>query len=101
MLSQDVPVLKRLLFAQRAKMTANPNKFYHLNTIMIKVSLEMLTHQKWYTEDDISYLTDYLMIIEYWEYYELLLFINTLDALNHATLMTFTHEMLRRTAFYR
>ena len=48
MLSQDVPVLKRLLFAQRAKMTANPNKFYHLNTIMIKVSLEMLTHQKWY-----------------------------------------------------
>ncbi|SEM89587.1 hypothetical protein SAMN05216431_11254 [Ligilactobacillus sp. WC1T17] len=43
-------------------MTANPNKFYHLNTIMIKVSLEMLTHQKWYTKDDISYLTD---IVQY------------------------------------
>ncbi|MBS7021376.1 MAG: Rgg/GadR/MutR family transcriptional regulator, partial [Firmicutes bacterium] len=54
-----------------------------------------------YTKDDLTYLTDYLFSVEYWGYYELLIFSNTLDVLNHDVFMVLAREMFRRSDFYK
>ena len=46
-------------------------------------------------------LTDYLFGVEYWGYYELLIFMNTLDVLKHDVFMVLAREMSRRSDFYK
>ena len=49
----------------------------------------------------ITELTEYLFEMEYWGHYELLLFMNTLDILNHQSFMLLSREMVRRSDFYK
>ena len=63
--------------------------------------MQDLSGENYYTEDDLKDLTDYLFSVEYWGYYELLIFANTLDVLKHETLMVLAKEMSRRSDFYK
>ena len=76
-------------------------KFHKLNIILLKIRLQDLSGESYYTKQDLTDLTDYLFSVEYWGYYELLIFANTLDVLNHETLMVLAKEMSRRSDFYK
>ena len=76
-------------------------KFHQINIILLKIRLQGLSGETYYTKDDLTYLTDYLFSVEYWGYYELLIFSNTLDVLNHDVFMVLAREMYRRSDFYK
>ena len=75
--------------------------FYELNTILVKIRLQDLSGKIYVTDQDISFVSEYLFSVEYWGCYELLLFMNTLDVLNHETMMVLSKEMCHRSEFYR
>lgn len=77
------------------------SKYRQLNILLIKIHLQKLSDEKYYTTEDINLLTDYLFGVEFWGYYELLLFSNTLDVLNHETMIILAREMNRRSDFYK
>ncbi|HEP1809576.1 TPA: helix-turn-helix domain-containing protein [Streptococcus suis] len=95
----NIDGLKRLLIMQMEK--NNCGKFQQINTILVKIRLQDLSGENYYSNKDLNYLTDYLFSVEYWGNYELLIFINTLDVLNHDTFMILSREMARRSDFYR
>ncbi len=72
-----------------------------LDEINMPIDEFMLSGESYYTKQDLTDLTDYLFSVEYWGYYELLLFANTSDVLNHETLMVLAKEMVRRSDFYK
>ena len=98
--NHDIHGMKKLLISQIEKKSRRET-FHKLNTILIKIRLQDLSGEKYYTEKDIRYLSDYLLSVEYWGYYELLLFMNTLDVLNHSLFMILSREMVRRSDFYK
>ncbi|HEL2441418.1 TPA: helix-turn-helix domain-containing protein [Streptococcus suis] len=97
--TRNIDGLKRLLIMQMEK--NNCGKFQQINTILVKIRLQDLSGENYYSNKDLNYLTDYLFSVEYWGNYELLIFINTLDVLNHDTFMILSREMARRSDFYR
>ena len=96
--NHDIEGLKKLLYSQMESKTKR-EKFYHINTILLKIRLQDLSGESYYTKQDLTDLTDYLFSVEYWGYYELLIFANTLDVLNHETLMVLAKEMSRSLIF--
>ncbi|MDO4668152.1 MAG: helix-turn-helix domain-containing protein [Streptococcus sp.] len=100
--NHDIEGLKKLLYSQ---MESNPKpkkeKFHKLNIVLLKIRLQDLSGESYYSSDDLSYLTDYLFSVEYWGYYELLIFSNTLDVLKHDVFMVLAREMSRRSDFYK
>ena len=85
--TRDVEGMKKLLYSQM-ELEDRREKFH-------------LSGETYYTKDDLTYLTDYLFSVEYWGYYELLIFSNTLDVLNHDVFMVLAREMFRRSDFYK
>ncbi|GGE30689.1 Rgg/GadR/MutR family transcriptional regulator [Streptococcus himalayensis] len=98
--TRDIQGMKKLLISQMEKRDRK-DKFYALNTILVKIRLQDLSGECQYTKQDLNYLTDYLFSVEYWGCYELLLFMNTLDVLNHKAFMVLSREMSRRTDFFK
>ncbi|WP_347099818.1 Rgg/GadR/MutR family transcriptional regulator [Streptococcus salivarius] len=98
--TNDVNGMKNLLISQIEKKNKRES-FYKNNIILVKIRLQDISGESYYNEDDLAYLSDYLFSVEYWGNYELLLFANTLDVLNHKLLMTLAREMCRRTDFYK
>ena len=98
--NHDIDGLKKLLYSQ---MESDPKqeKFHKLNIILLKIRLQDLSGEAYYSSGDLSYLTDYLFSVEYWGYYELLIFSNTLDVLKHDVFMVLAREMYRRSDFYK
>ena len=98
--NHDIEGLKRLLYSQ---MESDPKqeKFHKLNIVLLKIRLQDLSGESYYSSDDLSYLTDYLFSVEYWGYYELLIYSNTLDVLKHDVFMVLAREMSRRSDFYK
>ena len=47
--------------------------FYELNTILVKIRLQDLSGKIYVTDQDISFVSEYLFSVEYWGCYELLL----------------------------
>ena len=62
--------LKKLLNTQQNITDKNKK----LSNILIQICLYDLSGEKLYTEEDIHYLSDYLLSIDDWGMYELLLF---------------------------
>ena len=98
--NHDVDGLKKLLYSQMES-DSKQEKFHKLNIILLKIRLQDLSGEAYYSGDDLSYLTDYLFSVEYWGYYELLIFSNTLDVLKHDVFMVLAREMSRRSDFYK
>ena len=98
--TRDIEGMKRLLISQMEN-EGKREKFHHINTILVKIRLQDLSGEKYYNETDLNDLTDYLFGVEYWGYYELLIFMNTLDVLKHDVFMVLAREMSRRSDFYK
>ncbi|MET3556998.1 Rgg/GadR/MutR family transcriptional activator [Streptococcus rupicaprae] len=98
--NHDVEGMKKILYSQMESENKR-GKFYQLNMILLKIRLQDLSGEPYYSNDDLSYLTDYLFSVEYWGYYELLIFSNTLDVLNHDVFIVLAREMSRRSDFYK
>ena len=98
--ARNVSGMEKLLISQVEKIEKRET-FYTLNTILIKIRLQDLSDKSYYDESDIQYLSDYLFSVEYWGCYELLLFANTVDVLNHQTMMLLSREMCKRSEFYK
>lgn len=96
----DIQGMKLLLISQLEK-NSPQKKFHKLNVILIKIRLQELSGETYYTDEDLDYLSDYLFSVDYWGCYELLLFMNTLDVLNHDMFMVLSKEMSRRSDFYK
>ena len=98
--TRDIEGMKRLLISQMEN-EGKREKFHHINTILVKIRLQDLSGEKYYNETELNDLTDYLFGVEYWGYYELLIFMNTLDVLKHDVFMVLAREMSRRSDFYK
>lgn len=96
----DIQGMKLLLISQLEK-NSPQKKFHKLNVILIKIRLQELSGETYYTDEDLDYLSDYLFSVDYWGCYELLLFMNTLDVFNHDMFMVLSKEMSRRSDFYK
>lgn len=96
----DVQGMKSLLISQIEK-KSKPENFHKLNIILIKIRLQDLSGEVYYTDEELNYLSDYLFSVDYWGCYELLLFMNTLDVFNHEMFMVLSKEMNRRSDFYK
>lgn len=99
-ITKDIHGLQKLLSEQQ-EMEREVKIFQQLNTTIIKIFLSDLTKEKLYTQKDIDYIVDYLIGVDYWGEYELLIFSNLLFALNHEMSMMLLKEMNRRTDFYK
>ncbi len=98
--NHDVEGMKKLLYSQM-ETEDKREKFHQINIILLKIRLQDLSGESYYSSDDLSYLTDYLFSVEYWGYYELLIFMNTLYVLKHDVFMVLAREMSRRSDFYK
>ena len=98
--NRDIDGMKKLLISQMEKKDKK-EPFASFNTILIKIRLQDLSGETYVTDQEIVTISDYLFSAEYWGYYELLLFMNTIDALNHNTMMILAKEMCHRLDFYR
>ncbi|MCY7191597.1 Rgg/GadR/MutR family transcriptional regulator [Streptococcus gallolyticus] len=97
-LENDSAHLQKILIRELEKPKDN---FSKMNTILLKIKLQELTKKVWYNEEDIATLIDYLFSVEYWGYYEIQLFGNTMEVFNHKTFNTLTREMIHRSNFYK
>ena len=97
---RDIVGMENLLISLLEK-KEKKDPFYELNTILVKIRLQDLSGKIYVTDQDISFISEYLFSVEYWGCYELLLFMNTLDVLNHETMMVLSKEMCHRSEFYR
>ncbi|MTB64259.1 helix-turn-helix domain-containing protein [Streptococcus sp. zg-86] len=98
--TRDVEGMKKLLYSQM-EAEEKREKFHQINIILLKIRLQDLSGENYYDEKDLENLTDYLFSVEYWGYYELLIFSNTLDVLKHDVFMVLAREMSRRSDFYK
>lgn len=96
----DIDGMKKLLISQIEKKDKK-EPFDSFNTILLKIRLQDLLEEILVTDQEIGIISDYLFFVEYWGYYELLLFMNTIDVLNHKTMMVLAKEMCHRSEFYR
>lgn len=103
----DTYVLRNDVVSMRHLLASRPVKprlrrlFHELNTIIIKIKLEEMTGESVVSEHDLSVLTDYLIGVEYWGYYELLLFMHSMHRFRHTLFMTLSKEMISRSEFYK
>lgn len=98
----NVAKLKQLLSEQmRKSQRGEREEFHRLNAILIAYKLRNLDKKIVVSKEDTAFLTDYLFRVENWSYYEILLFANTIDKLEHQTMMLFCRELIHRTQFYR
>lgn len=100
--SRDIVTIKKILSEQLVKAEGNHRREFHrLNAILIKMKLSDLDQATTVSTEELTVLTDYLFRVDNWSYYELLLFANTMDELEHQTMMLFCRELIGRTQFYR
>lgn len=97
---KEVASLEDLLVEELSKTDVNQT-FQRLNTTLIKLQLQRVSGKSYNTTDDMTYLTEYLFSVENWGCYELLIFMNALDAFSHKTLMALAEELNQRTALYK
>ena len=82
--NRDIDGMKKLLISQMEKKDKK-EPFASFNTILIKIRLQDLSGETYVTDQEIVTISDYLFSAEYWGYYELLLFMNTIDTDTIAT----------------
>ena len=63
--THDIDGLKKLLSSQ-LESEPKREKFHHINTILLKIRLQDLSGESYYTQQDLADLTDYLFSVEYW-----------------------------------
>lgn len=72
-----------------------------LNRIMILSVMHDVEPKYNLNEEEKGYLTDYLMKVSEWGYYEIVLFANSVSIFNVGTLVILAREMLHRIEYYK
>ncbi len=76
------------------------NQHHKYNYIMLSIMSDELKNLKNTKQEDIDSLTDYLFSVEKWTYYEIILFGNSMSAMQINTVVTLSKELLKRTKFF-
>ncbi|KXT91614.1 Rgg/GadR/MutR family transcriptional regulator [Streptococcus mitis] len=74
--------------------------FSTIEIIFLKIKLQELSNEEYFSDTDINRITDYLFSVDYWGMFEILLFGNIMYIFNHETFLLLSKEMLHRTEFY-
>ena len=92
--------LRKLLLDERKKIDFGG--FHHeLNCIMIKNMIGELIKGKLISEEEKQKISDYLLSIEDWGYYQLTLYGNTIDAFSNTAIYALSTDVLTRTQYYK
>jgi Rgg/GadR/MutR family transcriptional activator len=98
---QNVEMIQQILDEEERR-TGGSEVYRRLNVIMIKNIIRLLNEDKGLiSEDDVLFLSGYLLSIEAWTGYELTIFINCNSLLSTTTINTLGREMLQRSIFYQ
>lgn len=94
-------MLDRIYKQEREKYLNTKHKYNLLNSLMVKSALNRLDSLKFnIEEEDKIIITDYLFSATEWQYYEIILFANTISIYTLDTLEILGKELLNRTIFY-
>lgn len=74
--------------------------FSTIEIIFLKIKLQELSNEEYFSDTDIKRITDYLFSVDYWGMFEILLFGNIMYIFNQETFLLLSKEMLHRTEFY-
>lgn len=98
-LKKDIVKIKKFIDKESVKI--NSIDFYsRLNIIMFKNLARMLDKTIDIAEKDIEFLADYLISIDIWTEYEVVIFSNCMDILPVPLTISLGKDLLSRTAFY-
>ncbi|MCL1990606.1 MAG: helix-turn-helix domain-containing protein [Defluviitaleaceae bacterium] len=92
--------LKKLLLEETAK-NKNEDIYHELNCLMIKVLISEIDKGFTLSQKEKDKITDYLVSIYDWAYYELLLYNNTMRVLGSPVIRQLSEAMLSFTKFYK
>lgn len=94
-LSGDCSELRSQIDSLQSQLNQEFDQFTYLNLIMFEYQYGKLTDQA-ISENKIADLVDYLFSCEFWTYYELTLFGNTLEAIPFDTCMLLSKELNKK-----
>lgn len=94
-IEQDVEALKTLYTEQNITYEKTNIYFYKLNAILVASVLEDLTEEIFVTKEMRNELAEYLLGVEKWRYYEVVLFGNSMRALTTDMLKIVTTELMK------
>lgn len=98
---QNVTMLQRLLEEEENERTGSLT-YHRLNSLMIRHIIRLLTgDDALINEADKLFLSDYLLGIEYWTEYELMIFGNCNSLLSTRTIIALGKEMMQRSMVYK
>ncbi|MCA1024627.1 MULTISPECIES: helix-turn-helix domain-containing protein [Cytobacillus] len=98
--SNNIILLETLKKKELAKYSETKRNTYKLNSIMISALVCDLRNQYDISAEDKTYLSDYLLSVETWGYYENILFGNSLSILTLDSVILFSKEILKRSKLY-
>lgn len=75
----------------------NKNTINKLNHLMIEVMISMVENKELPADKDFSYITNYLFNCEYWSYYELVLYGNTMGKMDIEKVLIFSKHIPSKT----
>jgi Rgg/GadR/MutR family transcriptional activator len=90
-----------LVKCQQLEASSPHQKFYKLNTIIVKAVLQQCDKKEKVAKKDVQFLVDYLFSVEEWGRYELWLFTYSASLMTSNLVETFACEMINRTQFYQ
>lgn len=80
------------------KQTKSPA--HKLNSIMIGAIIHTLDSSKGVSQEDRTYISDYLLSIDTWGYFEIVLFGNSMNLLTMDSMIILSKEILKKTKMY-
>jgi len=92
--------LRKLLLAEEKKIDVG-GVHHELNCIMIKNFISELTKSNYISEEEKEKISDYLLSIDDWGYYQLTLYGNTIDAFSNTAMYALSKDVLTRTQYYK
>lgn len=90
--------LKKLLEKEEKNVTGI---YQEMNCLMLKNLICELNNQYCLTEKEKAKISSYLILIDDWSYYQLILYGNTIRALKTEMINTLSRELLKRSSFYK
>lgn len=101
-LEKNILTLKHYLVKCHQLEAAFPSqKFYKLNTIIVRALIYQCNQQEKVAKKDVQFLVDYLFSVDEWGRYELWLFTYGASLMTNSMVETFACEMISRTQFYQ
>lgn len=100
-LSKNINILDRIYNKEKKHYKESQNKYHLYNSLMVLSSLSSLDSANYsLSEEDKEILIDYLLSVSEWQYYEIILFANTISCYTVTSVTILAKELLGRSIFY-